>query len=100
MREIFQASMWKLKSWPSITEQGDLEMSKETGGPAFPMPASEWNGADSGMTLRDHFAGLAMQGWLASYGEDMAHPAQRGNADDAARNAYALADAMLKARIE
>lgn len=84
-------------------------MSKETGGPAFPqfgyedasghnVDSSDMGG--TGLTLRDHFAGLAMQGWLASYGEDMAHPAQRGNADDTARNAYALADAMLKARSE
>ncbi|MFT2796088.1 hypothetical protein [Serratia sp. N21D137] len=74
-------------------------MSKETGGPAFPI-WHETSVCASGMSIRDYFAGLAMQGWLTSYGEDMAHPAQRGNADDVARNAYALADAMLKIRGE
>lgn len=86
-------------------------MSKETGGNAFPIPGAdfqtfkpsteeEWRRIQSGMTLRDYFAAKAMQGWLTSYGEDMAHPAQRGNAEDVARNAYALADAMLKVRGE
>ncbi|MBC3230729.1 hypothetical protein [Serratia fonticola] len=84
-------------------------MSKQTGGPAFPQFGYEdasgryWDSSEmggTGLTLRDHFAGLAMQGWLATYGEDMVHPAHRGNADDVARNAYALADAMLKARSE
>lgn len=73
---------------------GDFGMSKETGGPAFPMPASEWNGADSGMTLRDHFAGLAMQG-ICAHAETwgMAVP-------QIASQAYKMADAMLKAQSE
>jgi len=78
---------------------GDLGMSKETGGPAFPI-WHETSVCASGMSIRDHFAGLAMQGWLASFGEDSAHPAQRDCADDLARHSYALADAMLKARSE
>ncbi|GKV89326.1 hypothetical protein [Pectobacterium carotovorum] len=89
-------------------------MSKETGGPAFPVEtqlnpisnqACKHQTADGhiyqfpGMTLRDYFAAKAMQGWLSSYGVDAVHPAHSGNAVDAAKNAYALADAMLKARI-
>lgn len=57
--------------------------------PAFPV---------NGMTLRDYFAAAAMQGWLASYGEDATHPASRDKADDVAEMSYALADAMLKQR--
>ena len=97
MHETFPASMWKLKSWPSITEQGDLEMSKETGGPAFPMPASEWNGADSGMTLRDHFAGLALQGMITTSGAPALNGFD-GFEGYMAKAAYKLADEMLKYR--
>lgn len=82
-------------------------MSKETGGPAFAQSGFTSVGGQNfvsedcggaGMTLRDYFAGQAIQGWLASYGPDMPHPAQNGSDIDAARNAYKLADAMLKAR--
>jgi hypothetical protein len=55
-----------------------------------------------GLSLRDYFAAAALQGWLASFGQDTAHPADghRGNENCAAnaKFAYALADAMLKAR--
>lgn len=36
-------------------------MSHETGGQAFPTPATDWNMYHEGMTLRDYFAGQAMQ---------------------------------------
>lgn len=81
-------------------------MSKETGGWAFPGETKiektrlgSHETRQCGMTLRDYFAAKAMQGWLSSYGVDAVHPAHSGNAVDAAKNAYALADAMLKARI-
>lgn len=48
--------------------------------------------ADSGMTLRDYFAGQAMAGYL---------PGPNVGAEHIARmvtQAYAVADAMLKAR--
>lgn len=49
--------------------------------------------------LRDWFAGQAMAGWLASYGQEVMHPAIiEGGCDDVARDAYQIADAMLKAR--
>ena len=83
---------------------------KETGGPAFPRPAvfTEVHGLASveqdGMTLRDHFAGLAMQAYmqvtLKQYptpGADSTWVAGPGY-DRIADHAYQLADAMLEAR--
>lgn len=76
-------------------------MSKETGGPAFPMPASEWNGADSGMTLRDYFAKEALGLCYAQY---LNYAEAEGFQEDwrtgVAIDAYMMADAMLKARSE
>ena len=61
--------------------------------PVFP---NNWG--DSGMSLRDYFAALAMQGTLAASGN------QDGfvDFDDGvvAESSYQLADAMLKARGE
>jgi len=65
---------------------------------AFPIPATEYHGMDSGMTLRDYFAAKAMQGWLASFSESDAHPSVSGKCYAVAEASYALADAMLKAR--
>jgi hypothetical protein len=70
-----------------------------TGGPAFPqnerVTAAISIAQSQGMTLRDYFAAKAMDGFnrhMVAYewGQDVM--------DVAARNAYALADAMLKAR--
>ncbi len=67
-------------------------MNKETGGPAFPAQSdAPWR---SGMTLRDYFAAKAMEGFLVcdvKYASD---------ADMIARDAYTMADAMLRAREE
>ena len=60
---------------------------KNTGGPAFPFKGAIND--SSGMTLRDYFAAKAMQGLCANGGVV---------ADDMAKAAYILADAMLKAR--
>ncbi|MFY0403313.1 hypothetical protein ACOMDP_11825 [Pantoea dispersa] len=63
-------------------------MSKETGGPAFPVPDSEYQIQDTGMTLRDYLAAKAMQGMLANgiaLGEIPLY-------------AYEIADAMLAVR--
>lgn len=68
-------------------------MSKNTGGPAFPAPII---GVDDheGMSLRDYFAAKAMQGLLAqSQGLALGSSVETG-----ADYAYAMADAMLKAR--
>ena len=68
-----------------------------TGGPAFPVPSLVHNGHIShGMTLRDYFAAKAMQAITPSFAnENILNPAEV-----IADKAYALADAMLKAREE
>lgn len=73
---------------------------KDTGGQAFPCYERGSAGAgpldltDPGMTLRDYFAAKAMQGLLAqSCGTAMGSDPING-----AQYAYAMADAMLKAR--
>jgi hypothetical protein len=72
-------------------------MTIKDGGPAFPTRSYDlerdvWV-REEGMTLRDHFAGLAMQGLLAC---DLdCSPKQ---VPGIAASAYILADAMLKAR--
>jgi hypothetical protein len=62
-------------------------MSSNTGGPAFPRPG-EFN-AQTGMTLRDYFAAIALQGILQEAETFWA---------GAAILAYQYADAMLEAR--
>ena len=66
---------------------------KETGGPAFPVPAG--CGEEWGMTLRDYFAAKAMQGFATTL---------TGTTpvlfDILACDAYTMADEMLKARNE
>lgn len=76
---------------------------KDTGGPAFPVAdpfvahqpdtVKEAIRLAEGMTLRDYFAAKAMQGMLANQ-----HPYQASDERMFARDAYVLADAMLKAR--
>lgn len=66
-------------------------MSKETGGPAFPLDRDIVN---VGMTLRDYFAAKAMQGLLSGLlanGMDLTW-------GPVAVDAYRQADAMLEAR--
>ena len=74
-------------------------MSKETGRPAFPVPATEWHGSDSGMDLRDHFAGKALGLCYAQY---LNYAEGNGFQDDwrtgVAIDAYMMADAMIAAR--
>ena len=62
---------------------------KDTGGPAFPVKTAMFDCTQPGMTLRDYFAAKAMQGLCANGNR---------NAQDIARAAYIIADAMLKAR--
>jgi hypothetical protein len=59
-----------------------------TGGPAFPTEHTDTSGLYDGMTLRDYFAAKAMQTLAEKYSHE----------GDVSRNAYKLADAMLKAR--
>ena len=61
---------------------------------AFPMAVpGDWDSYQNGMSLRDHFAGLALQGLIArSSGIRLA------DEDVLARGSYAIADAMLAER--
>lgn len=62
-------------------------------GPAFPTTAEHgFNCGEPGMTLRDYFAAKAMQGFLT------AEYASTYRSEVWARDAYEIADAMLKAR--
>ena len=65
--------------------------------PAF--PTSNWqkiapmaNGYNEGMTLRDYFAAKAMAALVVVYTDDKAI------VDEYSQRAYAIADAMMKAR--
>lgn len=73
---------------------------QDNGGPAFPVStgnpdAPHQDGHTTaqfpGMTLRDYFAAKAMQGLLSD-------PNIKASTKEFAAQAYALADAMLKAR--
>ncbi|MBV4365879.1 hypothetical protein [Erwinia phyllosphaerae] len=70
-------------------------MSKETGGPAYPLPlGSETVEGQEGMALRDYFAAKAINGILSDPDAGLLE-------DDLNRYAgiaYRVADAMLKAR--
>ncbi len=72
----------------------------DDGGPAD--PTVDQNRAEDygtrGMTLRDYFAAAAMQGWLASFGDNAAHPVHELLADEVAKMSYAMADEMILAR--
>lgn len=69
---------------------------------AFPTPTFSINnearvtavGGEGGMLLRDYFAAKAMQGMVS---KEASHVSW---IDDYAKNAYKMADAMMKAREE
>lgn len=68
-------------------------MEPKDGGPAYPIPSDGVSfGTHPGMSLRDHFAGLAMQGLLAN------QDARLMTSTEYARIAYEHADAMLTER--
>ena len=64
---------------------------KNDGGPAFPH-GDPTHGGEDGMTLRDYFAGRAMQSYLLDKDRDSFTFEQWAQAS------YEMADAMLKAR--
>ena len=74
-------------------------MTIETGGPAFPCEVlgidehGEYRMPSQGMSLRDYFAAS----FIAS-GVVFKHLSSGSTTDEVAAQAYALADAMLKAR--
>ncbi len=65
---------------------------KYDGGPAYPVPTrGEHDAPDSGMSLRDYFAGMFMQGLVSVSDIDMTKA-------QIARSAYKMADSMLAER--
>lgn len=75
-------------------------MSKNDGGPAFPVAAGPRDGYGNpsnppqrGMTLRDYFAGQCIVAAMNTLTYDEGH-----NFPTIARSAYALADAMIAER--
>jgi hypothetical protein len=74
----------------------------KTGGPAYPVIGKrgdpyEWI-RDDGMSMLDHFAGLAMQGWLSTFvGSSQIFPKERGAAHIASAS-YEMAAAMIAER--
>jgi hypothetical protein len=64
------------------------------GGPAFPAPAYAANITDTGMSLRDYFAGQALAGMLINYTTQKFGVGEQ----TCAKGAYEFADAMLAAR--
>jgi hypothetical protein len=82
-----------------------MSNTKNTGGPAFPTSSDQFGSTDAsihgGMTLRDHFAGLAMQAIIAAAlteGSKTEYSLNNEMAAYVAQDAYHHADAMLKAR--
>tara|TARA_R110000868_G_scaffold73122_3_gene212547 strand:- start:862 stop:1155 length:294 start_codon:yes stop_codon:yes gene_type:complete len=79
-----QIGLDKIPAWAvDVREEKESEMSIEDGGPAFPI-------RDFGMTLRDHFAGLAMQALI--------HVQVKTAQPQTAKSAYEWAAAMLEER--
>ena len=74
------------------------------GGPAFPMPAAQFNRGGTvvrvepswGMSLRDWFAGQALNGLVAGFPHGQGR--QVPPLDQFAAQAYELADEMIEAR--
>lgn len=67
------------------------------GGPAFPVTLDHRGCVGAyGMTLRDWFAGQALNGYLASWSDDT--DPNFFEPHDVAKTSYAYADAMLAAR--
>lgn len=74
-----------------------------TKGAASPISAKDLLVASSpqqhnAVLLRDFFAGVALQGWLASFTEDMPHPVSNDTHLSVAEFSYRMADAMIAAR--
>ena len=70
----------------------------DTGGPAFPQ-RTDSTLSYSGITTRDYFAAKAMPAVYTDYCKDArATGFDEGWMDGVAHDAYAMADAMLKAR--
>lgn len=79
-------------------------MSVNDGGPAFPTtkPLDGWGDPNKGMTLRDWFAGLVLEGMNANpelmQVVTAAYVKDASALDKVAAKSYEVADAMLRAR--
>lgn len=76
-------------------------MSAKDGGPAFPLPCDSNNCPHThcmGMSLRDWFAGMALQGILSANAAMPVGVTKEQVDSIIAREAYCSADAMIKAR--
>jgi hypothetical protein len=71
-------------------------MSDDTSPRAF--PCSDPRPGRGGMTLRDYFAAKAMQAAVHNFEHGEMWEGKTFDGKDAARFAYAMADAMVKAR--
>ena len=81
----------------------NIDAARRSGGPAFPAPAGVAHITEQGMTLRDYFAAKAMNGILETAIDWFPTGKEADSASleifkDLARDSYAIADAMLKAR--
>jgi hypothetical protein len=79
-----------------------MDKKLDDGGPAFPRVVTEdWRERqDGGMTLRDYFAGQAMQALITKTPVGSAPPGITNRNKATAVGAYDYADAMLRARKE
>ena len=68
---------------------------KTTGGPAFPVRATE-NIVYTGISIRDYFAAMVMQGLIAG----TVKPETVWTPNELAESSYCMADAMLKERLK
>ncbi len=79
---------------------------RDDGGPAFPINEKTDGGnhhhTHAGMSLRDHYAGLAMQGLMQQLGERIAAdrdiPRATAALENTARLSFLVADMMIAAR--
>lgn len=73
-------------------------MADKSGGPAFPIVASEYggHGSHSGMSLRDYFAAKAMQAMIGS--GSYCSIDWDNTRSEIADLSYCMADAMLETR--
>jgi len=81
-------------------------MTKPTGGPAYPIPIISQNNStgettiwqtEGGMTLRDYFAAMALQGFFSS-GNLRQHDGTLHTYESLTAECYYAADAMLAER--
>jgi hypothetical protein len=70
---------------------------KPTGGPAFPIVVGP-DLYDTGLTIRDWFAGMALQGELAGQFDSTSWDHDDDSTKKLAARSYAVADAMLAER--